>query len=211
MASNNITCDCVENTNCVVIDDNTITPDNALKFRYVNEITGTSGNSTSALLTPGVTSIRLKVCGDGIIEFSDLCCFQNTNTIVLKIPLTVSKNKCFSYMLDVKKMDEEVSDLFVDEWSSTKYDKIIRISPHVDYIEPNYVIEQKELNLQLSAGYLFVKIKFDTSDIDDCKLKYRVRLNLPVYKLVQYCNNVSDVKEVEWALGFDKLDSDIAM
>ena len=186
---------CEFNSNPSDVESVCLVPAVPLKLQILSDVLQTDWTTQ---FMGSTTYLRLRACGDGVVSFDDICCFEGNdnefqqNNLVLKLPISINVDNCSVYKIDFKTMQDTLGVVFGDDFSSS-YGNVVAVTN-------TNTSELSLINLQVSSGYLWIKIKFSQSDLDGCNLKYKIKLNIPILKTRYLCDSNIVCKPLQWAL-----------
>jgi hypothetical protein len=191
---------CARVRKCVHANTTIAKPD-CFKLKIGVNVTGSTGTLGATGAVAGTVSYALGLC-NSVITFSDICCFNNMQSIVLAIPLNFTLD-CFNYSLNGIVLGPQTTSTFVATTAGAGATGVL--SPIDIEVNGQYlyiIIQQDHFDVACTSGACNNSCSSDADGCDSCVVTIQfTNFNLPVTRAINYCNCSSLCRPVVWYFG----------
>jgi len=185
----------IEDNTCITAETIIANPD-CFKMKIGLNVTGSTGLLGTTGAVVGTINYALGLCSY-MLTFSDVCCFNNMQSLVLALPLNFSQD-CYKYTFANIELGPQTT------------------ATYIDTTIPNLSGTASLIDIEVANGYLFIIFnndRFDISTVTDddtgcttCVVTLEfTQFNLPLTRTINYCNCTKYCKPIIWYFGSDPL------
>jgi hypothetical protein len=154
-----------------------------LQFKFSLNLAGTMGDCVA--VTPAHATYLLGLCGK-TVTFNTSCCFDDVDSIILGIPLTIYDDA-----------NHSVYRLVVPSIPAVNYNGLVTVLDQSNNIVPG-------LDIQIADGYAYITMPFTSFSMDDGLITITFGVfALPYVKSFMFCRRNIHCKPIIWAFGSD--------